>query len=109
MSSGQIHYEIYIKAPKGKWQFCGAIESRDKALKQAKELAGGGASVQVMKETLGADGNYLSVRIFQEGDCGSTRPNAGKQILLSHSRVLSHLIFIPMRRAKQLSACCRIA
>ena len=65
MSSGQIHYEIYIKAPRGKWQFCGAIESRDKALKQAKELAGGGASVQVMKETLGADGNYLSVRICQ--------------------------------------------
>ena len=78
MSSGQIHYEIYIKPPKGKWQFCGALESRDKALKQAKELAGGGASVQVMKETLGADGNYLSVRIFHEGDKDSPRSKAGK-------------------------------
>lgn len=78
MSSGQIHYEIYIKAPRGKWQFHGALESRDKALKQAKELAGGGACVQVMKETLGADGNYMSVRIFQEGDSDGGRPNAGK-------------------------------
>lgn len=78
MSSGQIHYEIHIKPPRGKWQFYGAMELRDKALKQAKELAGGGAAVQVMKETLGADGNYLSVRIFQEGDCGDARPNAGK-------------------------------
>ncbi|HEX4890807.1 MAG TPA: hypothetical protein VFW37_10650 [Alphaproteobacteria bacterium] len=79
MSSGKVHYEIYIKPPKGKWQFCGALESRDKALKQATELAGGGASVQVMKETLTEDGVYLSVRIFQEGDTSSPRPKSGKE------------------------------
>ncbi len=78
MSGDQIHYEIYIKPPRGKWQFYGALESRDKALKQAKELIGGGTSVQVMKETLGPDGNYLSVRIFHEGDSDSPRAGAGK-------------------------------
>ncbi len=78
MTIGQIHYEIYIQPPKGKWQFYGALESRDKALKQAKELVGGGTSVQVMKETLGTDGNYLSVRIFQEGEGGSPNSKTGK-------------------------------
>lgn len=78
MSIGQIHYEIYTKPPRGKWQFYGALQSRDKALKQAKELVGGGTSVQVMKETLGADGNYLSVRIFLEGEGDAPRSNAGK-------------------------------
>lgn len=78
MTSGKVHYEIYIKPPKGKWQFFGAMESRDKALKQANELFGGGTSVQVMKETLAEDGNYLSVRIFQEGEKGNARPNPGK-------------------------------
>ncbi len=78
MSSGQIHYEIHIKPPRGKWQFYGAMESRDKALKQANEMVGGGTSIQVMKETLGEDGNYLSVRIFQEGDTDSPKKNAGK-------------------------------
>lgn len=78
MTGSPIHYEIHIKPPKGKWQFYGALESREKALQQAKELVGGGTSVQVMKETLGADGNYLSVRIFQEGDSDSSRNNAGK-------------------------------
>ena len=78
MSSGKVHYEIYIKPPKGKWQFVGAMESRDKALKQANELVGGGTSVQVMKETLAEDGNYLTVRIFQEGEKSNPRPNPGK-------------------------------
>jgi len=78
MSSGQIHYEIHIKPPRGKWQFYGAMESREKALKQANELVGGGTSVQVMKETLGADGIYLTVCIFQEGDKDSPKKNAGK-------------------------------
>ncbi|MSP43094.1 MAG: hypothetical protein EXR08_06980 [Alphaproteobacteria bacterium] len=78
MSSSKIHYEIYIMPPKGKWQFVGAMESRDKALKQANELIGGGTSVQVMKETLAEDGNYLSVRIFQEGEKSNPRPNPGK-------------------------------
>ncbi len=78
MSSGQIHYEISVKPPKGKWQFYGAMESRDKALKQAKELVGGGTSVQVTKETLGDDGNYLSVRIFQEGESDTRSAGAGK-------------------------------
>lgn len=79
MSNTPVHYEIHIKPPRGKWQFFGAMESRDKAIKQAKELCGGGASVQVMKETLNpADGNYLSVRIFQEGDNDSFKKTTGK-------------------------------
>lgn len=78
MTSGQIHYEIHIKPPRGKWQFYGALESREKALNQANELVGGGTSVQVMKETLGEDGNYLSVRIFHEGDTDSPKKGAGK-------------------------------
>lgn len=79
MSTAEIHYEIHIKPPRGKWQFYGAMESRDKAIKQAKELCGGGASVQVMKETLNpANGNYLSVRIFQEGDSDSFKKVTGK-------------------------------
>ena len=78
MSSGQIHYEIHLKLPRGKWQLYGAMESREKALKQAKELVGGGTSVQVTKETLSEDGNYLSVRIFQEGEIENPKKNAGK-------------------------------
>lgn len=78
MTVGQIHFEIYTSPPRGKWQFYGAMESREKALKQAKELVGGGTSVKVTKETLGADGNYSSVCIFQEGETTSRKSNAGK-------------------------------
>lgn len=79
MSTGEVHYEIHIKPPRGKWQFYGAMESREKAIKQAKELTGGGTSVQVMKETLNpADGNYLSVRIYHEGDNDSLKKVTSK-------------------------------
>lgn len=79
MSSRQIHYEIYTLAPRGKWQFHSALESRDAALKQAKELVTGSTSVKVTKETLNpADGNYTSVSIFQEGKAAPASSNPGK-------------------------------
>ena len=79
MSSSQIHYEIYTLAPRGKWQFHSALESRDAALKQAKELVTGSTSVKVTKETLNpADGNYTSVSIFHEGKVTPVTSNPGK-------------------------------
>ncbi len=79
MSSGQVHYEIYTMAPRGKWQFHSALESRDAALKQAKELVIGNTAVKVTKETLNpADGNYISVSIFQEGKVTPSSSKPGK-------------------------------
>lgn len=79
MSSGQVHYEIYTMAPRGKWQFHSALESRDAALKQAKELVIGSTAVKVTKETLNpADGNYISVSIFQEGKVTPSSSKPGK-------------------------------
>lgn len=66
-------------APRGKWQFHSALESRDAALKQAKELVIGSTAVKVTKETLNpADGNYISVSIFQEGKVTPSSSKPGK-------------------------------
>lgn len=81
MATGKIHYEIHIKPAKGKWKMAGVMESRDAAIRHARELSGSGVAVQVTKEThQPQDGNYLSVCILREGmtNSWSRDPNAGK-------------------------------
>ncbi|HBC55379.1 MAG TPA: hypothetical protein DCZ06_14045, partial [Alphaproteobacteria bacterium] len=81
MATGKIHYEIHIKPAKGKWKMAGVMQSRDAAIRHARELSGGGVAVQVTKETHQPnEGNYLSVCIFREGMTNnwSRDPNAGK-------------------------------
>ena len=81
MATGKIHYEIHIKPAKDKWKMAGVMESRDAAIRHARELSGSGMAVQVTKEThQPGEGNYLSVCIFREGTTNSWArdPNAGK-------------------------------
>lgn len=64
-----IHYEIFVRR-RGGWTLHDALEQRNEAKTQAKDLLGqsGIIEVKVVKETQAEDGTFQSVSIFEAGE-----------------------------------------
>lgn len=65
----QIHYEVFRRQGSGGFSLIEVRDHRDDAIKFAQDLMKNGATaVKVMKETFNEDtGDYLSLKIFEEG------------------------------------------
>jgi hypothetical protein len=78
----QVHFEIFRRVgAKGGWTLHDARNDRDGAIKMAQELMAGekATGVKVVKETYDDDtGDYLSLKIFEEGHNSVKVPQAAE-------------------------------